>query len=191
MSEPGAERQKMSAESRAKRVAKRLRECYRIGQKLNEKKDARKSATFRSKVTSKFVKQYGVSEYTLRKFAAFAREYKISELNAFCRLKRHKDQMPLHWGYVQFLLTLPSATKYRRRVRKMLAQEAATKGWTPQELYAEIKKRHRNPRQLRMGSLGGRPRKKKQTLNSALEDLKKAVHSLGPLIASDRTRRGR
>ena len=67
--------------------------------------------------------------------------------------------MPLNWAYVPYLLTVKDKQK-----RAEFQKQAAKKGWTAPELYAEI--RRKLPTQRKPG--GGRPPKRTKVAGSGL-----------------------
>src|SRR5690606_7055184 len=59
---------------------------------------------------------------TLRKAAAFAREYDEEQLNRLIAMQHPETKFQLNWGHVSFLLTVPTAER-----RERFAQEAVEK----------------------------------------------------------------
>ena len=97
---------------------------------------------------------------TAAKAKDFARKYTDAEVEALFRLRRPSG-LPLHWGHIWFLLTLPCAAHADKRRRRELQQKAASDDWTAPELYREIKRRVRSNRRWASEGrgVGGRKRK--------------------------------
>ena len=150
-------------EAKAARSVATLKRYYEIGQSVRKPR----------KLTPELAATHEIDLGTLRKIRQFADQYDKNDLEELCQLRK-PDGLPLHWGYILYLLTLPWKPKAAKRRRSRLQAEAARDGWTAPELYAEIKRRF--PEQRR-GSVGGRPRKSKrldwlvEKLNLLLRDL--------------------
>lgn len=99
---------------------------------------------------------------TLRKAAAFAREYDESQLKRLIALQNPQTKFQLHWGHVSFLLTVPTAER-----RERFAQEAVEKMLDPPALHDLIKKR--------MSRSGGHGRRHEmpKTIAAQLSQIKK------------------
>lgn len=102
--------------------------------------------------------------YTLRndrlgKARRFAEKYTPDEVAELCALRK-PDGTPLQVGYLDSLLSLPWKTEADRCKRAAIQKEAAEKGWSVEELAAEIKVRYPKPRrQTTSGKQLGRPLK--------------------------------
>lgn len=125
---------------RAERMASKLRDNHQLGQTANRECDEYGVST------QQFAEDRGLSEHTVRKLRAFARAYNARELSELCALRR-PNGLPLHWGYVIYLLAAQSAAQANgqngRLTRHRYARLAATKGWTAPQLYAAIRQEFR------------------------------------------------
>lgn len=101
------------------------------------------------------------NRYTLQKDRLFARKYSPRDLDDLCKLRR-PNQLPLHWGCMGYLLSVPT-----KKERAMMQREAAEKGWTAPEIRREIKRRFgKTP-----GEGHGRPMKKPPTPEAVLREM--------------------
>src|SRR5205085_8536613 len=114
---------------------------------------------------------------TVRKAREFARKYSRAELQKFCALKR-RNGLPLHWGHVIFLLSMPCGTSAERARRQEFQKETANNSWTSPQMYATIKVRFPNKRQERPGSPAGRKRKPLGRPEEAVQMLKDRAREL-------------
>lgn len=123
---PGA-----SVEVKASRMEARLREMHALGRTAEHAEENGKS-------TSKFAVGQPYSEHTLRKLKAFARHFSQVDLDELCRARR-PNGLPLHWGYIPYLLAIES--KHGRTSRQKLQTLALEEGWTVPQLNREVRKR--------------------------------------------------
>lgn len=123
---------------RARRMASKLRDNYQLGKEAN--RESKKNGVS----TQQFAEDRGLSEHTVRKLRAFARAYNARELSELCALRR-PNGLPLHWGYVIYLLAAAAAAeaqgKNGKEVRSHFAREVESHGWTAPQLYAAIRKK--------------------------------------------------
>ncbi len=77
---------------------------------------------------------------TLRKARTFAARYSAEDLDELCDLRRNDSELPLHWGHVQYLITVAN-----KRARSQFAKQAAKNSWTAPQLYAEIRRHRKKP----------------------------------------------
>lgn len=129
---------------RAEQMEEKLRQDYALGR---EAEAAEVSAR-------QFAESHGLSVHTVHKLKAFARGYTVKELEQLCKLRRKTNGLPLHWGYVGYLLTVKSAASAMKKDRKKPAKKsrnkerwefaklAAEKGWTAPQLYAAIRQKY-------------------------------------------------
>lgn len=124
-------------ETKAERIAQRVRDHYAMGRKANAAE-----ANLGTSTTA-FAEREGVDPGTLRRWKLFARLYSdkpgtgpngMSELEELCRLRR-PNRLPLHWGFLPYLLSLKN-----RKKRRSFASEAAKNGWSPARLHLEIRR---------------------------------------------------
>lgn len=124
--------------ARAEQMERKLRQHYALGMQ------AIAAQAKRNVSTRDFAESRGLSEHTIRKLKAFARSYNQRELDQLCALRR-PNGLPLHWGYVGYLLAADSAAtkagKHGQEERERLAMLAAKKNWTAPELYAAIRQK--------------------------------------------------
>lgn len=120
--------------ARALRMERQLRKQHALGRAAIE---ARESKTETS--TKQFAESNDLSEHMVRKLKTFARAYSDEELDQLCALRR-PNGLPLHWGYVNYLLAAESrgGKKARRKFEKL----AAANGWTAPQMYAAIRREH-------------------------------------------------
>jgi hypothetical protein len=135
-------------ESKAKRMADRLRQNYLLGQEAS-------AATS----IKDFADAHGVGEHLMRKFRRFAREYTPRDLEALCNAQR-SNGLPLQWGHVNYLLGI-----HEKQRRKAMQQKAIENGWTAPQLARAITKSHRTK------SGHGRPMMRPTTPEVGLEQL--------------------
>jgi hypothetical protein len=109
----------------AKAMLKRLRSFYKLGV---ESRDSDRSVRL-------FAESRGVKPATVWKARAFADKYTPRQLESLCRTTR-ENGLPLHWGYVCFLVTVEDPD-----VRQELVECVQENNWTAPELHAEIKRR--------------------------------------------------
>jgi hypothetical protein len=126
----------------------------------NRNANTNNSAMPSGKTVLRIARTDGINDDSLRKARAFAREYDAAALDELCELRR-PNGLPLHWGYIPYLLVAGSEAR-----RKTLQRLAAKQGWTPSQLHAEIRRRRPNP-VVRVG----RPVKKPGSRREALEQL--------------------
>lgn len=134
---------------KADEMIAKLREYHRLGQECNllpTRKERRE-----------FADQHAISQTTIRKVRALAREYTSTELDELCRLRK-PDGMPFHFGYIPYFLCV-----HAKKQRQKLQRQAAENGWTAPEVHAAI-------RQMRGGRQGGggRPMKQPTTAEAGL-----------------------
>lgn len=137
-------------EAKAKQIIAKLRQYHRLGQTSDPAK---------IKSTVDLAVEYGIGVNTAFKARAFARLYTQRELNALCGLRR-PDDLPLNWAYVPYLLTVKD-----KRQRAQFEKQAAKRGWTAPELYAEIRRKRPNERKA---AGGGRPPKPTKVAGAGL-----------------------
>lgn len=118
--------------------AENLRYYYRIGQiceEIRQKPDmySGKDGTSAIKLIERAL---STQARTLRKAAAFAREFTQRQLDQLIGMVNTETNFQLHWGHVSFLLTLPTHEK-----RQQFAAEAVEKMLDPPALHDLIKKR--------------------------------------------------
>ena len=138
-----------AVQRKADEMIAKLREYHRLGLECNllpTRKERRE-----------FADQQAISQTTIRKVRAFAREYTSPELDELCRLRK-PDGMPFHFGYIPYFLCC-----HGKKERQKLQRQAAENGWTAPEVHAAI-------RQMRGGRQGGggRPMKKPATAEAGL-----------------------
>jgi hypothetical protein len=138
-----------AVQRKADEMIAKLREYHRLGQECNllpTRKERRE-----------FADQQAISQTTIRKVRAFAREYTAKELDELCRLRK-PDGMPFHFGYIPYLLCC-----HGKKDRQRLQRIAAENGWTAPEVHTAI-------RQMRGGRRGGggRPMKQPATAEAGL-----------------------
>ena len=73
---------------------------------------------------------------TLRKAAAFFREYTVPQLTRLLGLYHTETKFQLHWGHVTYLLGISKI-----ETREKLENEAVEKMWDPSALHSVIKRR--------------------------------------------------
>ena len=130
-----------ATEAKATQMVKRLEDRYRIG---------RKAKTTRLSI-AEFAAKEGLSTHTVRKLKRFANAYSPEDLKELCRLRR-PNGLPLHFGYVNFLLVVAD-----KEERVKFQQRLAHEGWSAAELSTRIPGKFRGP------SPHGRPMKKPKT----------------------------
>jgi hypothetical protein len=141
-------------------ILARLRLYHRIGRTANRNANKLHSAMPSEELLLRVAQEHGINEVTLRKARAFAREYSAADFKEFRDLRRPNGQ-PLHWGYVPYLLLAESKTH-----RKALQRQVVEYGWTPPQLYAEIRRQRPEPKRR-----GGRPLKNPSSPGHALTQL--------------------
>ena len=129
-----------------------LRRIYDLGRQSAAILDANKR--------KQFDVDNGLNERKASRARAFARRYTPKDLKELCRLRR-PDGLPLHIGYLHFLLSVQD-TQERQEIQRL----AAAQGWTAPALYAEI--RRRNPKRR---CNHGRTMKKPATPQAGLQQL--------------------
>lgn len=121
----------------------RLRDIHKTGQRAKVAHDENEVST------EMFADQEGLNAGTLRRWKKFAELYPVepgtgraglSEFDILCALRR-PNGLPLHWGYLPYLLSITKA-----KTRREMAQKAADEGWSPARLHAEIREKEKRPR---------------------------------------------
>lgn len=112
-------------ESKARRMADRLRYYYRLGQEV----------VAGDLPPKELAEIRGVSDHLMRKFRRFAREYTPRDLEALCNTFR-PNGLPLQWGHVNYLLGI-----HDKQERKAMQGKAIENGWTAPQLNVEIRKK--------------------------------------------------
>ncbi len=118
-------------EAKAQRMIARLRQQHALGK-------AALLAEERGQSTSEFAANHPYSEHTMRKIKAFARHFSQADLNELCRGRR-PNLLPLHWGFVPYLLAIES--KHGIAARKKFQKLAIREGWSVPRLYREVRGR--------------------------------------------------
>lgn len=144
-SSSAAAQAKVSAiKAKAKRIEQRVRKHHKTGRLANQAQEAERSIS-----TTAFAKKKGLDPGTLRRWKLFAKLYSalptkkhngLSELDILCMLRR-PNGLPLHWGYLPYLLSIK-----KNKARREMAEKAATEGWSPARLHAEICAKEQRPR---------------------------------------------
>ena len=142
--------------AKAERMIRNLRQHYESGKKGKQEKEKLKG-----KVTELAAAQK-TNISTFRKERAFAAAYTDEELDELCDLRR-PNGLPLEWGFIPYLLTIPSKAE-----RREWQERAAKKGWNATEMYAEIR-RDRGTDSTR--GRGGRPITVPRTAEDQLRDM--------------------
>lgn len=124
-------------EIKAVQIVERLRRHHQLGTRANDKE-----------LSQEEIDQ--LNEYTLDKFKAFARDYLPEELDELCSQKR-PNELPLHWGYIPYLLTIQSKTASKlgidrssprtKAARQRFQRWTVERGWSVSDLRAAISKR--------------------------------------------------
>jgi len=169
--------------AKAKRIVRRVRGHHRMGTKANARQFTKGTSTER------FAASKGVDSGAMRRFKLFAKLYSAEQLEAFCKLRR-PNGLPLHWGFVPYLLTIKNT-----ETRTDMAVDAAKNGWSPARLHAEIRKLEgRPPGHGRRVELPKNPTDAIQQIvregNLWLARAKKFVVGLAPNKPASKTRRG-
>jgi len=138
-----------AVQRKADEMIAKLREYHRLGQECNLLPTRRERR--------EFADQQAISQTTIRKVRAFAREYTAKELDELCRLRK-PDGMPFHFGYIPYFLCV-----HRKTERQRIQRKAAEAGWTAPEVHAAIQQTHGG----RRGG-GGRPMKQPATAEAGL-----------------------
>lgn len=138
-----------AVQRKADEMIARLREYHRLGLECNllpTRKERRE-----------FADRQAISQTTIRKVRAFAREYTARELDELCRLRK-PDGMPFHFGYIPYFLCV-----HAKKDRQKIQRQAAENGCTAPEVHVAIQ-------QMRGGRQcgGGRPMKKPATAGAGL-----------------------
>ncbi len=110
--------------------------------------------------------EQGITLQELHLRRRFAFLYTIRELERLCRYEK-----PPSWSAVKWLLRVNA-----REERLELERKAAEKGWTVDELKAELRRRKKSTH------AGGRPQKLPRTLTAGLEATADAVDRLEVLL---------
>ena len=121
-------RPNLAAQSKAQRMLANLRRLYDLGRQANSDKNPFS--------TDQLAATLGMSPHTLRKARAFARTYSPEDLDRLCRMRR-PNGLPLHFGYIPYLLSIREKT-----ARQKLARKAAKRGWTAPQLYSAIRRHY-------------------------------------------------
>jgi hypothetical protein len=108
-----------------------------------------------------------IQKRTLRKAKSFARAYEKDQLKELIELKNEDTGFQLHWGHVDYLLTLKT-----ERQRQQWAKQAVKQMWSPDILHDHIKK-HYGER----GNGGGRPHKLPGTVHAQIRQIKEFVRN--------------
>jgi hypothetical protein len=117
----------------------RIREAHRLGKVIIDARDQK------AKI-KELMEQHGLCASTVQKWRLFHEQYSKEELEELCALRR-PNGLPLHWGYLPYLLTV-----HDKRARARIQAEAADKGWPEAVMYAAIKERKiGNPTPKRAG----------------------------------------
>lgn len=142
-----------SKEARIKKMVQKLRDDYSVGERARDSGDSLET----------IAADHGLAVVTVRKLKLFAQKYSRSELRTLCALRRTGSGLPLHFGYVIYLLMAQSAAERRslaemeakvrqgigrvnsakavrdgKRARDVFAERAAKNGWTAPELYSAV-----------------------------------------------------
>lgn len=129
--------------AKAERIVQRLRDIHKTGQRAKVAQDENDVST------EIFADQEGLNAGTLRRWKKFAELYSVepgtgraglSEFDILCALRR-PNGLPLHWGYLPYLLSV-----MKTKTRREMAQKAADEGWSPARLHAEIREKEKRPR---------------------------------------------
>ena len=112
-------------ESKAQRMAARLRRYHELGQEANAKTLPAKD----------FAEARAISDHLLRKCKRFASEYAREDLETLCSTFR-SNGLPLQWGHVNYLLGI-----HDKRQRMVMQAKAIENGWTAPQLNVEIRKK--------------------------------------------------
>ena len=147
----------------------RVRRYHKLGHKANDQGSS----------SEKTAALHGVGISTARKAKDFARKYSESEVEALLRLRRSTG-LPLHWGHVWFLLTVPCPSSADKGSREKLQAEAAKKDWTATQLYRQIKRRFSRNRRWTFEDRGVGGRKHRGEPGSP-EFLQSLIESAGRL----------
>lgn len=135
-SSPAAKAKFAVVEAKAKRIVERLRKHHEMGQDANQLQAKQPISTV------ELAEKKQLDPGTLRRSKMFAKLYSsesgsgrggLSEFQELCSLRRPTG-LPLHWGYVPYLMTIKS-----RKKRREIAAKAASQGWSPARLHAEIR----------------------------------------------------
>ena len=118
-----------ATEAKATQMVRRLEDRYRIGQK----------AKYTRLSIARFAAKEGLSTHTVRKLKRFANTYSPEDLKELCRLRR-PNGLPLHFGYVNFLLVVADKAE-----RVKFQQRLAHEGWSAAELSTRIPGKFRGP----------------------------------------------
>jgi len=113
-------------EAKGQRMIANIRQFYQLGRRANELVAK----------TAEFARSVGKNARTMtaaRRFADPDRGYTPDELEDLCQLRR-PNGLPLHWGHVQQLITVPT-----KRIRRRLEREAAKEAWTSAELAVAVR----------------------------------------------------
>gem|GEM_PF-1949691 len=119
--------------AKAERIVQRVKDHHAMGLEANTEQI--KNGT----TTEELAVKKGLDSGALRRFKLFAKSYSAEQLVEFCMLRR-LNRLPLHWGYLPYLLTIKNPVK-----RTEMAANAATNGWSPTRLHAEIRKLEGRP----------------------------------------------
>jgi hypothetical protein len=142
-----------SKEARIKKMVQKLLDDYSVGERARDSGDSLET----------IAADHGLAVVTVRKLKLFAQKYSRRELRTLCALRRTGSGLPLHFGYVIYLLMAQSAAERRslaemeanfrqgigrvnsakaardaNRVREKFALKAAKNGWTAPELYSAV-----------------------------------------------------
>jgi len=169
--------------AKAERIVQRVKDHHAMGLEANTEQI--KNGT----TTEELAVKKGLDSGALRRFKLFAKSYSAEQLVEFCMLRR-LNRLPLHWGYLPYLLTIKNPVK-----RTEMAANAATNGWSPTRLHAEIRKLEgRPPGHGRRVELPKNPTDAIQQIvregNLWLARAKKFVVGLAPNKPASKTRRG-
>ena len=133
---PGDKAKAAAIKAKAARIEQRVRDHHAIGQLANKLQAKRNIST------TVFAAKHGIDPGTLRRSKQFAELYSaktgtggsgMSELDEICNLRR-PNGLPLHWGFLPYLMTVKGSRK-----RRQMAAKAAAQGWSPARLHAEIR----------------------------------------------------
>ncbi len=123
-----------AVQTKAERMTDRICKHHSVGCEANTEQASEKPVS-----TAQFAAEQGIDSGALRRFKLFARLYSVPAMEEFCRLRR-PNGLPLHWGYVPYLLTVKNAKQ-----RRNLAKQTAANGWSPARLHAEIRAIEQRP----------------------------------------------
>jgi len=101
----------------------------------------------------------------LNKAKNFADSYDAKQLTALIKLKNKDSEFQLHWGHIDYLLTLNT-----EKQREMWADKAVNKMWDPPELHDHIQLRYNRGDSDK--DAGGRPHKLPAKVSGQIRQIK-------------------